>query len=175
MFFSENNDQWCALTVILWRTLLDIRWSNGLLSGFILRGRWMLESDWLMNFLRCAIIFRETHGERSSMQVFTALHVCIISPNELFQRSLRPTTAKEPKPITTLAKQINIVNKRIKTTDHVHVFATKLRFMYGKHSISPALSPTQTHTHRPTVNVCTHVNIRANVVSTTLTILSVTV
>ncbi len=33
-------------------------------------------------------------------------------------------------------------------TDHVHVFATKLRFiMYGKHtaySISPALSPSQT-------------------------------
>ncbi len=34
-----------------------------------LRGRWMLESDWLTNVLRCTIIFRETHGERSSRQL----------------------------------------------------------------------------------------------------------
>ncbi len=34
----------------------------------------MLESDWLMNVLRCAIIFRETHGERSLRQVLTALY-----------------------------------------------------------------------------------------------------
>ncbi len=35
-----------------------------------LRGRWMLESDWLTNVLRCAILFRETHlGERSSRQL----------------------------------------------------------------------------------------------------------
>ncbi len=34
----------------------------------------------------------------------------------------------------TLVKQINIVNKRIKTTDHIHVFATKFHFiMNGKH------------------------------------------
>ncbi len=26
----------------------------------------MLESDWLTNVLRCAIIFKETHGECSS-------------------------------------------------------------------------------------------------------------
>ncbi len=44
----------------------------------------MLESDWLTNALRCAIIFRETHGERSSRQLLTALHhVCITSPNDL--------------------------------------------------------------------------------------------
>ncbi len=36
---------------------------------FILRDRWMLESDWLTNVLRCAIIFRETHGESSSRQL----------------------------------------------------------------------------------------------------------
>ncbi len=42
----------------------------------------MLESDWLTNVLRCAIIFRETHGERSSRQFLTALHVHITSPNE---------------------------------------------------------------------------------------------
>ncbi len=29
---------------------------------FILRGHWMLESDWLTNIPRCAIIFRETHA-----------------------------------------------------------------------------------------------------------------
>ncbi len=51
----------------------------------------------------------------------------------------------------TLAKQINTVNKRIKSTDIVHVFATKLRFiMYGKHiayslSIPLLVSPSQTH------------------------------
>ncbi len=69
----------------------------------------------------------------------------------------------------TLAKQINIINKRIKTTDHIHVFATKLRcIMYGKHILyfSRYLSLTDTHT------VCTHVNIRANVVSATLTTVS---
>ncbi len=30
---------------------------------------WTLESDCLTNVLRCAIIFRETHGERSSRQL----------------------------------------------------------------------------------------------------------
>ncbi len=29
----------------------------------------MLESDWLTNVLRCAIIFRETQGERNSRQL----------------------------------------------------------------------------------------------------------
>ncbi len=29
----------------------------------------MLEFDWLTNVLRCVIIFRETHGERSSRQL----------------------------------------------------------------------------------------------------------
>ncbi len=42
----------------------------------------MLESDWLTNILRCAIIFRETHGERSSRQLLTALHDHITSPND---------------------------------------------------------------------------------------------
>ncbi len=39
------------------------------INVFILRGHWMLESDWLRNVLRCAIIFREMHGERSSRQL----------------------------------------------------------------------------------------------------------
>ncbi len=42
----------------------------------------MLESDWLTNVLRCAIIFRERHGERSSRQLLTALHDHITSPND---------------------------------------------------------------------------------------------
>ncbi len=33
----------------------------------------MLDSDWLTNVLRCAIIFRETHGERGSRQLSTKL------------------------------------------------------------------------------------------------------
>ncbi len=74
----------------------------------------------------------------------------------------------------TLAKQINTINKMIKSTDLFHVFATKVRFiMYGKHiaySLSPTLGLSLTDTHI----VYTHLNISANVV-TTLMILSVTV
>ncbi len=104
----------------------------------------MLESDWLTNVLRCAIIFSDTHGERSSGHRITCRYH-FAKWFVLFQRSLQPKTAKEPKPTTTLAKQINIVNNRIKMTQNVHVFATKLRFiMYGKHiayyNLSPALS-----------------------------------
>ncbi len=43
----------------------------------------MLESDWLTNVLKCAIIVREAHGERSSRQLLTTLHVHITSPNDL--------------------------------------------------------------------------------------------
>ncbi len=68
----------------------------------------MLESDWLTDVLRCAIIFRETHSEHSSRQLLTALHVLtcynFAKLFELLQRSLQPKTAKEPKPTMTLAK-----------------------------------------------------------------------
>ncbi len=37
----------------------------------------MLESDGLMAVLRCAIIFRETHGEHISRQLLTALHITL--------------------------------------------------------------------------------------------------
>ncbi len=50
----------------------------------------------------------------------------------------------------TLAKQINILNKRIKTTDHIYVFATKVRFiMYREHMLylSHSLSLTDAHTY----------------------------
>ncbi len=81
-------------------------------------------------------------------------------------------TAKELKLTTILAKQINTVNNRIKTTDHFHVFATKLRFiMHRKHKLlylSRSLSLTDANS--------LHTDIRANVVSAaaTLTFLSVT-
>ncbi len=118
-------------------------------SNIILRGRWMLESDWLTTVLRCEIIFRETNGERSSRQLLSVLHVHITSPND-FSYFKGLTTAKYPKPTTTLVKQINIVSNMIKTTDHFHVFATKLHFiMYGKHILCPSgsLSFTQAHTN----------------------------
>ncbi len=80
----------------------------------------------------------------SSRQFSTALQLRITSP-KLFQLFQSLTTAIQPKPITTLAKQIHIVNKRLKTTDTFHDFATQLHFiMYGKH-ISPTLFPSQTH------------------------------
>ncbi len=72
-------------------------------------------------------VFRETQDERSSRQLLTAFNVHIALPNDLryFKGPYSPKTAKEPKSTMTLAEQVNIVNKRIKTTDHIHVFATK--------------------------------------------------
>ncbi len=80
----------------------------------------------------------------SSRQLSTALQLRITSPKlfMLFQRSYNSNITKTN---TTLAKQINILNKRLKMTDTFHVFATQLHFiMYGKH-ISPTLFPSQTH------------------------------
>ncbi len=140
---------------------------------FILRDHWMLESDWLTKVLRRAIIFRETHGERSSRQLSWP-HYSSVSLRQMICYFKGFKTEKLSKPTTTLAKQINTVNKRIKSTALVHIFATKWSFIvYGKHiaySLSPALGLSLTDTHI----VCTHL-ISANVISTTLTILSVTV
>ncbi len=89
---------------------------------------WMLESDWLTNV--------EMHGEHSSRHPITCPYY-FAKWFALFQRSLLPKTAKEPKPTTTLAKQINIVNKRIKTTDQIHVFARKLfHYVWKAHTLS---------------------------------------
>ncbi len=51
----------------------------------------MLDSDWLMNVQRCAIIFRETYSERNSRQLSTALQFRITSLNviQLFQKVLQ--------------------------------------------------------------------------------------
>ncbi len=80
----------------------------------------MLESDWLTNVLGCAINFRETHSERSSRQLSTALQFRITSPNDFsyFKNSYNSKTTKTNKP---LAKYIYIVSSGIKTTDHFHV------------------------------------------------------
>ncbi len=141
---------------------------RGYIEHIILRGCWMLESDWLSNVLRCAIIFRETHGERSSRHRITCTYH-FAKWFTLFQRSLQPKTAKEPKPTTTLAKQINIVNKWYKRQIISMILPQNyvLLCTESTYSLSPALSPSQTF--------CTHVNISANVVRTTLTIWSVTV
>ncbi len=103
----------------------------------------MLESDWLSNVLRCAIIFREMHGERSSRQLSATLHDHITSQNDLlFQRSYN---SKITKAHNDSSQTENTVYKRIKSTDLVHVFATQLHFiMYGKH-IAYSLPPSQTH------------------------------
>ncbi len=86
--------------------------------------------------------FRETHGKCSSRHRITCPYH-FAKWFALFQMSLQPKTAKEPKPTTTLAKQINS-KQMIQTTDHLHVFATKLHFiMYGKHIVSLS-SPSQT-------------------------------
>ncbi len=61
-----------------------------LLCIFIIQGRWMLKSDWLMNVLRCAIIFREKHGEHSSRQLLTTLHVHITYINTHIHVQLGP-------------------------------------------------------------------------------------
>ncbi len=89
----------------------------------------------------------------------------------LFQRSYNRKITKSN---NDTGQKINTVNKRIKSTHLVHVFATELHFiMYGKHtaySLSPALGLSLTDAHI----VCTHLNISTNVVSTTLMILSLT-
>ncbi len=120
--------------VLNYSMLVHSSW--GLRPNIILRGRWMLESDWLMNVLRCAIIFRETHGERSSRHRitwpyhFTKWFV-------LFQRSLQPQTAKEPKPTTTLAKQIKYSKQKDKNYTSFPCFCHKITLYLRKaHTLS---------------------------------------
>ncbi len=103
----------------------------------------MLESDWLTNVLKCAIIFRETHGERSSKQLswpsYSSVSLRTISViSKVFQQ-------KKNKTLNDTGQTNKHSKQKDKSTDLVHVFATKLRFiMYGKH-IAYSLSPSQTH------------------------------
>ncbi len=104
----------------------------------------MLESDWLVKVLRCAIIFREKHGKRCSGQVLTTLHVHMTSPTDLLYFK-RPYIQNSKRIKMTLAKQINIVDKSIKNERSYPYFATKLGFiMYGMQilSLSRSLSLT---------------------------------
>ncbi len=141
---------------------------------YIQRGRWMLESDLLTSVLRRAIIFRETHGECSSRQLSWPHYSSVSLRQMISVISKGLKTEKLSKHTTTLAKHINTVKKKDKIDSSCPCFVTKLHFiMYGKHiaySLSPALGLSLTDTHI----VCTHL-ISANVINTTLTILSVTV
>ncbi len=122
-------------------------------------GCWMLESDWLMGILRCAIIFRETHGECSSRQLLTALHDHITSPNDLsyFKGLYSLKQQKNQHWPNKYSKQQGKKDRSFPCFCHNYIIC-----------IFPALSPSQTH-----ITVCTHVNIHANVVSATLMILAV--
>jgi len=57
-------------------------------------GCWILDSNWLTNILRHAVIFKETHSLYSSRH-----YSSITLPNDFsnFKRSLQPTTTKGPK------------------------------------------------------------------------------
>ncbi len=138
----------------------------------ILRGRWMLESDWLMNVLRCAIIFRETHGERSSRHRITCPYH-FAKWFALFQRSYNSK-------ITITHNDTGQTNKYSKQNDKndraCPCFCHKIALydVRKAHSLL-YLSRSFSLTDRTYITVvCTHVNIHsANVVSATLTILSV--
>ncbi len=129
-------------------------------------GCWMLESDWLMNVLMCDIIL----GTRTVNVVpgrSCPHYLSSISLRQVIWVISKVLTAKEPKPTMTLAKQINIVNNRIKR----QIICHKIMFYVRKaHTLSLPL----TLPHRRTYSLNTHVNMHVNDVSTTLTILSVT-
>ncbi len=89
----------------------------------------MLESDWLTNILRCAIIFRETHGECSSRQ---------LSWPHYMTTSLHQIISVITKKINKTHNDTGQTNKYSKQKDKINsscsCFATKLHFiMYVKH------------------------------------------
>ncbi len=135
----------------------------------------MLESDWLTNVLRCAIIFRETHSKRSSRQL-SRPHYSSVSLRQIIyviSKVLQLQNNQNPQ------RHTGQTNKYSKQKDKINksspCFCHKIMFYYVRKAqpnvtLSPALGLSLTDTHI----VCTHLNISANVVSTTLTILSVT-
>ncbi len=121
--------------------------SRDAFNWIILRGRWMLESDWLMNVLRCAIISGKRTANVVPGRLSTALQFRITSPNYF---SYSKGLAIQPKP--TRHWPIHKYSKQWDKNDRSFpVFATKLRFiMYVKtYSMSPALPPTR-HVHTAT-------------------------
>ncbi len=83
----------------------------------------MLESDWLTNILRFAIILREIHSECSTDldRITCKYHFS----KWLFQRSLQITTAKEPKHTKTLTGEINTIKNRIQIFVYIFMFSTQ--------------------------------------------------
>ncbi len=113
------------------------------------RTRWMLESDWLTNVI--VIIFRETLGERSSRHRITCPYY-FAKWFELFQRSLQPKTAKEPKPHNDTGQTNKYSKQKDKKRQIISMFLPQnyvLLCTESTLSLSRSLSQT----------VCTHVNI----------------
>ncbi len=85
----------------------------------------MLESDWLMNILRSAIIFRETLGELISSHRITALYH-FTKWFQLFQKALQQQYNQNQQD----TGQIQKYSKRRGKNDRSFLFfATKLRFI----------------------------------------------
>ncbi len=120
----------------------------------------MLESDWLMNILRSAIIFRETHSKLISRHRITALYH-FSKWFQLFQKALQQQYNQNQQD----TGQIQKYSKRWDKNDRSFpLLATKWHFiMYVKHILyfSRSLSLADT--------VYTHENIRANTVNAALT------
>ncbi len=62
-------------------------WKFSLMFSFIPQSCWMLDSDWLTNVLRCAIIFQKAHRNAVVPRLSTAL-VCITLQNNFFSKIL---------------------------------------------------------------------------------------
>ncbi len=131
------------------------------INTIILRGRWMLESDWLTNVLTCAIIFRETHGEHSSRQLSWP-HYMTISLHQtisVISKVLQEQYNQNPQDTGQIHKYSKQNNKIDRSCPY---FCYKITFYYvwKTHSLlALGLSLTDTHI------VCTHINISAIVVS----------
>ncbi len=134
----------------------------------------MLESDWLKNVLRCELF----SGKRTANVVPGSSLDCITVPYHfaksflLFQRSYNRKITKTHND----TGQTNKYSKKMYKIDRsCPCFCNKIMFYYVRkaHSLL-SLSRSRSLPHRHTYNVFTHVNISANVTSTTLTILSVT-
>ncbi len=104
-----------CLNLIGWRTFWGAQLFSGKRTTNVVPGCFLDRITWPYHFAKWFLLFQKSYNRK-----------IIKTHNE------------------TLAKKINTVNKRIKSTDLVHVFATKLRFiMYGKH-MAYSLSLTDT-------------------------------
>ncbi len=130
-----------------------VRWLHYFKSNyfdFILRGCWMLESDWLTNVLSVHI-FREMQDECSSSSSLDRITV-LYHFAKLFLLFHRSYNRKITKTHHDTGQTNQYSKQSIKSSNLVHVFCHKLRFItYGKHiayslSLSRSrLSFTDTH------------------------------